>query len=169
MPQEVLEVERERERRGGSLRAVVTVGGRAGSLTEVWSVDVAGISEVVGLNVAAVGGGASVTVHGSSMGQTGYTERAHGVRGDGEGVGLGGAMQGRGGGREDTTSGGDSWGASRQSDGGMVDRRTRYECGANQAAAAVALRDAVPATPSACRARASGKLCTTAGLEVVAS
>ena len=42
-------------------------------------VDVAGLSEVVGLNVAAVGGGASVTVHGSSMGKTGYTGRGRGV------------------------------------------------------------------------------------------
>jgi hypothetical protein len=41
------------ESSGGSWRAVLTVGGRAGSLTEAWSVDVAGISEVVGLNVAA--------------------------------------------------------------------------------------------------------------------
>jgi hypothetical protein len=63
------------ESSGGSWRAVVTVEGRAGSLTEAWSVDVAGISEVVGLNVAAVGGGASVTVHGWSMGKTGYTGR----------------------------------------------------------------------------------------------
>ena len=63
------------ESSGGSWRAVLTVEGRAGSLTEAWSVDVAGISEVVGLNVAAVGGGASVTVHGWSMGKTGYTGR----------------------------------------------------------------------------------------------
>ena len=45
---------------------------------QAWSVDVAGLSEVVGLNVAAVGGGASVTVHGSSMGKTGYTGRGRG-------------------------------------------------------------------------------------------
>ena len=58
----------------------MTGGGRAGSLTQAWSVDVAGLSEVVGLNVAAVGGGASVTVHGSSMGKTGYTGRGRGGR-----------------------------------------------------------------------------------------
>jgi hypothetical protein len=61
-------------------------------------------------------------VHGEGAGGT------HGMRGDGVGVGLGGAMQGRGGGREDTTSGGDSWGASRECDGGMVDGCTWYEC-----------------------------------------
>jgi hypothetical protein len=48
---------------GGSGRAVFTRGG-SGVTTQAWSVDVAALSEVVGLNVAAVGGGASVTVHG---------------------------------------------------------------------------------------------------------
>ena len=59
---------------GGTRRAVVTAGGRGGSVTDAWSTDVAGMSVKGGVNVVGVGG-ASVTVHGWSMGKTGYTGR----------------------------------------------------------------------------------------------
>ena len=61
---------------GGSRRGVVTAGMQSGSVTDAWSVDGAGMSVVVGINVVGAGG-ASMTVHGGSMGgRAGYTLRA---------------------------------------------------------------------------------------------
>ena len=45
-------------------------------MTDGWSVDLGSVSEVMGINVPATGGGASVTVHGSGMGSAAYTDRA---------------------------------------------------------------------------------------------
>jgi hypothetical protein len=62
---------------GGTRQGVVTAGERGGSATEAWSYDRAGgMSRVGGSNVAG-SGGASVTVHGRSLGgRGGYTVRA---------------------------------------------------------------------------------------------
>ena len=61
----------------GSRRAVVTAGERSGSVTEAWSTDVAGLSEVQGMNTVG-SGGVSVTVQGTRMGTVAYTGRARG-------------------------------------------------------------------------------------------
>ena len=60
---------------GGSRRGVVTAGTQFASVTQAWSVDGAGMSVMSGINVAGAGG-ASVTVHGASMGLVTYTGRA---------------------------------------------------------------------------------------------
>jgi hypothetical protein len=63
----------------GSRQSVMTVGDRAGSLTEAWSVDVAGLSAVGGINQQSVGA-KSMTVHGARMGTVGYTGRSRAGR-----------------------------------------------------------------------------------------
>ena len=58
----------------GTRRAVMTVGERAGSVSEGWSTDMGGLSVMRRGNGAGTGS-ASMTVHGSGMGVVGYTAR----------------------------------------------------------------------------------------------
>ena len=58
----------------GTLRLVMTVGERGGSVTQVWSVDMPGVSVVRRENWVGMGM-LSVTVHGGSMGSTEFSGR----------------------------------------------------------------------------------------------
>ena len=58
----------------GTRRVVMTAGQRSGSVTESMSTDMIGLSVLSSLNRLAVGS-ESVTVHGTSMGNAGYTGR----------------------------------------------------------------------------------------------
>jgi hypothetical protein len=59
---------------GGTRRVVMTVGGRWGSVTQGWSVDISGLSGMRRVNHAGTGS-ASMTVHGSGMGVVAHTAR----------------------------------------------------------------------------------------------
>ena len=59
----------------GTRRVVMTTGDRGGSVTQSWSVDLAGLSVMRRQNRAGTGS-TSVTIHGSSMGLVTYTGRA---------------------------------------------------------------------------------------------
>jgi hypothetical protein len=62
---------------GGTRRVVMTAGGRGGSVTQGWSVDLARLSRMRRVNLAGTGS-ASMTVHGSGMGMVAYTVRGRG-------------------------------------------------------------------------------------------